>query len=791
MFDWGFTPKTADAATTWAPNATPKNSDSVKEVQIAIVDGEAFMITDEERDTAGDVDNGAPTDEEEAAPSDDDDAREGAEAETEVETEVIEQVLVEQDAKCKDIEMVLEEPVRQEVVEKDEHTLSIVKLPNELDFDDGPTELFLSLQRQDWEASLARARQGPEEACIWISRKEEDGESIRWRLLPIHAAVIFGAPAPVVTAVLDAFPLGARARDDQGMLPLHLVFRTGGQQELVNMLLACFPEGVTIENSKGRTPLDIAKASTSPHRDAYVETLSGPPPATSQVASALAQQRIAFEIDLVEALAKHENDAGNQGENFDSQLLEMHSKFNDEKLILEAEAKEERTKLEELISSMENDMVKTQEDSQVLVDHVASLESQLESRSETERFLATRISNLHAFLKDTSKSKEDVEVRLKSEIAQLLEEKLELQKTVSSFHDEKAARAKTQEEAQAVAASEEMLALEKSLREAKTTIAILEETNEEKAVESAKLTALKQDLKGARAESSKLKADIMEHMEKEAALSSRVSTLALQLADSLQNSSTEKHLIDSKIRSLETEREGLRSTVQKLSSKLYHVAGFIKEMTQGQQAIIDQIAEQEREIAAAAGDKTDILHLVELQRDLFSKIEKEREDLVVASKKHEATIKHRDLTMNRGQLVREATYLKHQLMGAMGSALAGIPKEVDESDDDMVDEVLRTVLSAPQSAWKSSFHLDDALVIAEVKSSLEKDDETLEEVQTEEVPEDEKKTDGVKLATPEVQLKTREIGMMEEENMKDDSEIDPANLPLRAKIAMLEKSSSP
>ena len=99
----------------------------------------------------------------------------------------------------------------------------------ECDFDKDPSELYLQLQKKDWEGAIARSVTDPVEACTWVVRKEFDGK-LRWRLLPLHAAIIFKAPEEVIEALLGAYPRGAECKDDQGMLPLHLAFRNGSAE---------------------------------------------------------------------------------------------------------------------------------------------------------------------------------------------------------------------------------------------------------------------------------------------------------------------------------------------------------------------------------------------------------------------------------------------------------------------------------------------------------------------------------------------------------------------------------
>lgn len=760
MFDCGFSDPVAEALA-YEPTQSAEGA-ATKEVLPVIAEDQGAEASEAAKEQPVVVDEtaAAPEEREKAAEEDDDDQIIATEeARDDAEAPVLEQVSLEDDEKNKEVEMFLEESIMPNPTK--EHILSIVKLPNELDFDDGPTELFMALQRKDWEVARRQAQHAPEQACIWISRKEDDGETLRWRLLPLHAAMIFGAPLTVVKALLDAFALGARARDDQGMLPLHLLFRQGGQQEVVALLLQAFPDSVEIENCKGLTPLAIAKASTSPNRDEYVEALSTPVHTSADVVTAaIEEQRVQYESEIAKVKEHNQSSGAQQGENFDTQIMEMFKKHNDEKMIYENEAQEARVTLEEAIVTLETDLVKTQEDSLVLVEHVASLETQLESRGETERFLATRISNLHAFLKDTSKSKEDIEVRLKQEIGQLLEEKLELQKTVSAFNEEKVESNQELADAQSTIVSlekalveaktantdvitglkaqlakmlDEKMALQKSVSSLNTQMEVLEDASKmkvkpeelskvldeklalqaekaevKKSLEAAQktITTLEVDLKSTQDECSKAikmqveleaaqamatkttETDLKEHLEKEQALCSRVSTLALQLADHMQETSAQKATLSSQMTVMEVERNELCSENQKLTKKLYDAAGFIEEMTGKQQDLIQRVAEQEHEISAAAVEN---IHTRSLQKSAVEVkapvvVVVENEEPVVEAKAPAVVVEAKAPVVEVTPVAAEATLAQN----------SEAPEDEQKIDEKLSEEKMTVAAAAPK-----------------------------------------------------------------------------------------------
>ena len=164
----------------------------------------------------------------------------------------------------------------------------------ECDYDKTPTLLYKAIERKDWDEVVQlfekaeeegeeesqdgdeedddndddnddddetrrknrkKSRSVIQEASVWVVRKEPDGR-LRWRLLPLHAAVIFNAPPPVVDALIRVFPLGATLKDDQGMLPLHLACRNAPPNfPVLEELLTAHPAAVYVKDRKGRTPI--------------------------------------------------------------------------------------------------------------------------------------------------------------------------------------------------------------------------------------------------------------------------------------------------------------------------------------------------------------------------------------------------------------------------------------------------------------------------------------------------------------------------------------------------------
>lgn len=116
----------------------------------------------------------------------------------------------------------------------------------------GKNYLYKVIESRSWDAVLDLIQNDPSEAAKWITRDEK----YSWRLLPIHAAVIFKAPEYIIEALLKAYPDGALAGDNKGMTPLHLAFRHGASDATLFCLLSACPMAVGIKDKNGRVPLE-------------------------------------------------------------------------------------------------------------------------------------------------------------------------------------------------------------------------------------------------------------------------------------------------------------------------------------------------------------------------------------------------------------------------------------------------------------------------------------------------------------------------------------------------------
>lgn len=157
--------------------------------------------------------------------------------------------------------------------------MSTTESKYEVDYQENPTELFQALEAKEWAYATTEVEGEPSQASIWVVRKADDGEDVNWRMLPLHAAVVFHGPAKLIASIINAYPEGVRTVDDQGMLPAHLAFRYDASGDVVALLLDSYPESINVKDKKGRTPVELATLQDVPEKAPQAK--DAPPKKTS------------------------------------------------------------------------------------------------------------------------------------------------------------------------------------------------------------------------------------------------------------------------------------------------------------------------------------------------------------------------------------------------------------------------------------------------------------------------------------------------------------------------------
>jgi hypothetical protein len=159
----------------------------------------------------------------------------------------------------------------------------------ECDYDKFPTNLYKQIEAKNWTAVnhflltgywsgsfFADSTPPQVQACTWVTKFEALAtrkKRVQWTHLPIHAAVMGGAPQGTIQLLIKIAPPTLRCADDCRMLPLHLAFRRGAPDETVASIMEVFPEGVVVRDQNGRTPPECGAEGPNTHRGKIIETV--------------------------------------------------------------------------------------------------------------------------------------------------------------------------------------------------------------------------------------------------------------------------------------------------------------------------------------------------------------------------------------------------------------------------------------------------------------------------------------------------------------------------------------
>ncbi|CAB9524763.1 expressed unknown protein [Seminavis robusta] len=141
-----------------------------------------------------------------------------------------------------------------------ERSLSTVTSALEVDYDKNITDLYQAITNCDWDGAIDASTRRPQEGRTWVVRHyDEEGDEakgeIMWRFLPIHSASARQPPREVVSALLKAYPDGAKCVDDQGMYALHYACGNQAHRDVIRMLLVAYPGAASMQDPNGMLPL--------------------------------------------------------------------------------------------------------------------------------------------------------------------------------------------------------------------------------------------------------------------------------------------------------------------------------------------------------------------------------------------------------------------------------------------------------------------------------------------------------------------------------------------------------
>lgn len=160
-----------------------------------------------------------------------------------------------------------------------------------VNYDENVTRLYKYIEKEKWDDAARRCKDRPEEARVWVYRKNPDGKTIRWCVLPIHQACARHCPEAVMSSLLVAYPNGVKKKSFQmasektapkslrdidyndGNLPVHFACEWGVDVEVISMLLSAFPESVQIHDRRGLTAMNIAMRGKYENKDQIMSSI--------------------------------------------------------------------------------------------------------------------------------------------------------------------------------------------------------------------------------------------------------------------------------------------------------------------------------------------------------------------------------------------------------------------------------------------------------------------------------------------------------------------------------------
>jgi len=145
------------------------------------------------------------------------------------------------------------------------------------------TPMFKAIESEDWKSLLIflttgkwgssvmpfsshmEDRPASDQARTWMICRAKNG-NVEWRQLPLHAAISYRAPLPIIQKLVELYYDGLRSADDDGNLPLHLAFGFGSPDNVVAYLVREFPGALSARGLQARFPLDCSDLGTNTSR---------------------------------------------------------------------------------------------------------------------------------------------------------------------------------------------------------------------------------------------------------------------------------------------------------------------------------------------------------------------------------------------------------------------------------------------------------------------------------------------------------------------------------------------
>jgi hypothetical protein len=283
------------------------------------------------------------------------------------------------------------------------------------------------LETGKWPHDQAGSVVGPSaeiQAKTWVTRfNPTEKKKVEWSQLPLHLAIVGGAPSNIIGGLVKLYPQALRCTDDQQMLPLHLSLRHGADDEIVAYLLMQFPEAVNAKGKNGRTPVDCALRARDKLRGIILETFVEK--TKSRLQTAFMKEKAKFSANLddttikldkvtielgtkIEALKKLQTENSNLASEFEA-LTALKAKMEEELMsqiqdITKEKADQEATakqKIEKLTSDKLTESIELQKKIDALVAEKAAAEEAVRKAKEEETSMRTELETVQKSVAST------------------------------------------------------------------------------------------------------------------------------------------------------------------------------------------------------------------------------------------------------------------------------------------------------------------------------------------------------------------------------------------------------
>ena len=112
-----------------------------------------------------------------------------------------------------------------------------------------------AITSEQWERVVGLCQSKPDSAKSWTTRQGLFEGIKDSNVLPIHEALVGGAPLEVIRGLLAAYPDSISAKESSyKRLPLHCACRKNAILQVVELLLDRNPEAALVADKLGRLP---------------------------------------------------------------------------------------------------------------------------------------------------------------------------------------------------------------------------------------------------------------------------------------------------------------------------------------------------------------------------------------------------------------------------------------------------------------------------------------------------------------------------------------------------------